>query len=90
MKLEINLSPYCTGILIEKDDQEDDQYIVVAKRNLKEDATLKIEATSTEGLKKLREHLEKHLGSDKDMTPIDKRELGLILGVIEHEVAKRG
>lgn len=84
--LEIILSPYCAGIMNEKDNQ----YIVVKKGRSEEDAILQIAATSTDGLKKQRDHLKTILANDQTIAHKDKKELEVILALIEHEIAKRG
>ena len=83
--LEIILSPYCAGIL----NEENYQYIVVKKRDTKEDAVLQIAATSEDGLTKQRDHLKTHLAQDKEIAPKDKKDLEIILGLIEYEIARR-
>jgi len=84
--LEIILSPYCAGILNEKDNQ----YIVVKKGRSEDDAILQIANTSTDGLKKQRDHLKTVLANDQTIPNKDKRELEVILALIDLEIAKRG
>ena len=83
--LEIILSPYCAGILNEKDYQ----FIIVKKGRTEEDASLQLAATSTEGLKKQNEHLQTIIDSDQTITDKDRAELELILAWIGHEIARR-
>jgi|SRR6185437_3456712 len=67
--LEIILSPYCVGIL------NDDQFIVIKKGRIEEDATLQILETSTDGLKKQRDHLKALLKNDHSIANKDRKEL---------------
>jgi hypothetical protein len=83
--LEIILSPYCAGIL----NEENNQYIVVKRGQTEDDAILQITATSTDGLKKQRNHLKTLLDSDQTIAHKDRKELEVILALIEHEMAKR-
>jgi hypothetical protein len=84
--LEIILSPYCAGILNEKDNQ----YIVVKKGRSEDDAILQIADTSTDGLKKQCDHLKTVLANDQTIPHKDRKELQVILALIELEIAKRG
>ena len=81
--IEIILSPYCAGII----NEEKNLYIVIKKRATEEVAILQIAATTPDGLKKQRDFLNKHLAEDKDVAPKDKKELELIVALIEHELS---
>jgi len=81
--LEIVLSPYCAGIL------NDDQYVIIKRGQIEEDATLQIAETSTDGLKKQRDHLKTLLKNDHSIGNKDRKELDVILAQIEYELIKR-
>jgi pheromone shutdown protein TraB len=82
--IEVILSPYCAGIL----NEERNQYIAVKKRS-EYDAILQIAATSTDGLKKQRDHLKTLLANDQSIPHKEKKELEVILSLVEYEIAKR-